>query len=94
MEKITRDRKNLEKGLDPYLVVSDEEKKKIKEYNKRNGAKPKKFSNCEEVKGIWKSEKEKESFEKMFDDNQILVEEARYVMKVNEKKARQQAKKT
>lgn len=61
-------RKEWEKKIDPYLVVSDEERRKILEYNKRVEEKKKRdrkeLSNPKRVKEVWVAEEE-ETFERL-----------------------------
>ncbi len=90
MDHIRRDRQSLEKGLDPYLVLSDDEIKRIEEYNKRNRNRFRKISDCDQVKQIWEKEEtaDAEKFQKMFKNEKVKIEEARWVRKVNEKERR------
>lgn len=58
-------RKEWEKKIDPYLVVSDEEKKKIFEYNKKIEEQKKRdrkeLSSPRRIKDVWVA-KEEETF--------------------------------
>lgn len=95
MDHIQRNRRSLEKGLDPYLVLSDEEIKRITAYNQRNTGKRKKpfktISNCKEVREIWNCGAE-ENFQEMFSDEKVKIEEARWVRKVNEREQKKKEK--
>lgn len=61
-------RKEWEKKIDPYLVVSDEEKEKILEYNKRIEEQKKRdrkeLSSPRRVKEVWTA-KEEETFRRL-----------------------------